>query len=290
VATVNKVNNFKKEAGAVVSPVIKIRPLRGWVGIDFAELWTYRELLYFLTWRDIKVRYKQTVIGFAWAILQPLLMTLIFTLFFGILAAIPSQGVPYVLFTFTALVPWTLFASGVTRASNSLIYDAALIQKVYFPRLLLPLAGILSPLLDFFFAFVVLIGMMLFYGYAPGLAMLALVPFLLLTLMFTMGIGLWLSAINVEYRDVGQLVPFLVQLLFFASPVIYPSSFVPARFQAAYGLLNPMAGVIEGFRWALLGTEPPGLMILASAGIIILILVSGALYFRYREKAFADVV
>jgi lipopolysaccharide transport system permease protein len=271
-------------------PVTLIQPQKGWIWVNLRELWAYRELLYFLTWRDIKVRYKQTVIGFSWAIMQPLLMTLIFTLFFGILAAIPSQGIPYALFTFTALVPWTFFANGVTRASGSLIYDAALLQKVYFPRLLLPLAGILSPLLDFFFAFLVLIGLMIFYGYAPGLAMLALVPFLLLAVMFTLAIGLWLAALNVEYRDIGQIVPFLVQLLFFASPVIYPSSFVPARFQMAYGLLNPMSGVIEGFRWAILGTKPPGLLMLASAGIIVILLVSGVFYFRYREKAFADVV
>jgi lipopolysaccharide transport system permease protein len=243
-----------------------------------------------LTWRDVKVRYKQTVIGFGWAIMQPLLMTLIFTLFFGMLAAIPSQGVPYALFTFTALVPWTFFANGVTRASSSLIYDAGLIQKVYFPRLLLPVAGILSPLLDFFFAFLVLVGLMFYYHYTPGWPMLAVIPLLLLATMFSLGIGLWLAAINVEYRDVGQIVPFLVQLLFFASPVIYPASFVPARFQVAYGLLNPMSGIIEGFRWAILGTKPPSLLLLASTGIIVLLLVSGVFYFRYREKAFADVV
>jgi lipopolysaccharide transport system permease protein len=271
-------------------PVTLIRPQKGWIAVNLKEVWAYRELLYFLTWRDIKVRYKQTVIGFAWAVLQPILMTTIFTLFFGILAAIPSQGVPYALYIYTALVPWGFFANGVTRASGSLIYDAALIQKVYFPRLLLPLAGILSPLLDFFFAFLVLIGLIVYFHYAPGVAMLALLPFLLLAGMFTLGIGLWLAAINVEYRDVGQIVPFLVQLLFFASPVIYPSSFVPARFQVAYGLLNPMSGVIEGFRWAILGTKPPGLLMLASAGIIVLILVSGVFYFRSREKAFADVV
>lgn len=289
-AIINKLNNDKREVGAGSPPVIKIRPIHGWAWIDFAELWEYRELLYFLTWRDIKVRYKQTIIGFSWAILQPLLMMLIFTLFFGILANIPSQGVPYALFVYTALVPWTFFASGVTRSSGSLIYDAALIQKVYFPRILLPLSGILSPLLDFFFAFVVLIILMLYYGYTPEITILALIPFLLLALMFTLGIGFWLSAINVEYRDVGHIVPFLVQLLFFASPVIYPSSFVPERYQAVYGLLNPMVGVIDGFRWALLGTEPPGLIMLASTVIIILVLVSGAFYFRYRERSFADVV
>ncbi len=274
----------------VETPIVAIRPQTKWISINFHEIWAYRELLYFLTWRDIKVRYKQTIIGFAWAILQPLLMALIFWLFFGILAKIPSEGIPYMLFTYTALVPWTLFSNGVTRAANSLIYDAALIQKVYFPRLISPTAGILSPLVDFIFAFIVMIIVMLIYGYVPGFTMLAIIPFLILTIMLTLGIGFWLSAINVEFRDVGQIVPFLIQLLFFASPVIYSSSFVPVRFQIAYGLLNPMSGIIEGFRWAVLGTEPPSVLMIASTAIIVFILVTGTYYFRYREKIFADVV
>ncbi len=272
-------------------PTTLIGPQSNGLLPDWRELWAYRELLYFMTWRDIKVRYKQTIIGFAWVILQPALMTLIFTLFFGVLAAMPSQGVPYALFIFTALVPWNLFASGVTRAAGSLIGDAALIQKVYFPRLISPLASILSPLIDFLFTFIVLIILMFVFKYHPQWVMLGVIPLLGLLLMFALGIGLWFAAINVEYRDVNYIVPFLVQLLFFASPVIYPTSFVPARYQMAYGLLNPMAGIIEGFRWAILQTQRPGIPLMtASAAIIFVVLFTGILYFRHRERAFADVV
>ena len=281
--SVNKVS-------APVVPVTVIRPLKGWTPINLRELWSYRELLYFLTWRDIKVRYKQTLIGFAWAIIQPLFMMIVFSLFFGTLAKVPSEGIPYPLFTYAALLPWTLFANGVTIASNSLILGANLVQKVYFPRLLMPLASILSPLVDFAIAFVVLVGLMLYFGYYPQVTMLWILVFLLLELMLALGVGLWLSAINVEYRDVSHAVPFLVQLWLFASPVVYGTTFVPERFQVAYGLINPMVGIIDGFRWAILGTERPSHLIFASVAIIIVILVSGAFYFRRREKAFADVV
>jgi len=247
-------------------------------------------LLYFLVWRDIKVRYKQTVIGIAWAIIQPLLTMVIFTLFFGTLAKVPSEDIPYPLFSFAALVPWTLFASGINRASTSLVQDANIIQKVYFPRLLTPLASILSPLADFVISLVVLIGLMFYYHYSPFITMLWLPLFLLLELVLALGVGLWLAAINVEYRDVAYATPFLIQLWLFASPVIYSSSFVPERFQVAYGLLNPMSGIIEGFRWAILGTKPPSVLIIASAAIITVILISGAFYFRRRERVFADVV
>jgi lipopolysaccharide transport system permease protein len=283
---VNKVNKISTP----VAPVTVIRPLKGWIPINLRELWAYRELLYFFTWRDIKVRYKQTLIGFAWAIIQPFFMMIIFSLFFGTLAKVPSEGIPYPLFSYAALLPWTLFANGVTRASNSLVQDANLVQKVYFPRLLMPLASILSPLVDFAIAFVVLLGLMLYFGYYPHVTMLWILVFLLLELMLALGVGLWLSAINVEYRDVAWATPFLIQLLLFASPVIYPSTFVPERFQTAYGLLNPMSGIIEGFRWAILGTEPPSYLIFASVAIIVVILISGAFYFRRREKSFADVV
>jgi lipopolysaccharide transport system permease protein len=272
------------------APVIVIRPLRGWLPINLRELWAYRELLYFFIWRDIKIRYRQAVFGFAWAIIQPLFMMIIFSLFFGTLAKVPSGDVPYPLFSYAALVPWTLFAGSITRASNSLVQNSNLIQKVYFPRLLMPLSEILSPLVDFVIAFVVLIGLMFYFGYYPGIIMLWLPFFLILELMLALGVGLWLSAINVEYRDVSFLVPLLVQLWLFASPVIYSISFVPERFQTAYALINPMVGIIEGFRWTILGTEPPSQLLLASAVIIIVILVSGAFYFRRREKAFADVV
>jgi len=274
---------------ATTAQVTVIRPPKGWIPINLRELWAYRELLYFLTWRDIKIRYKQTVLGFAWAILQPLFMMVVFSLFFGTLAKLPSEGIPYPLFSFAALLPWTLFASGMTRSSNSLVADANLIQKVYFPRLIMPLASVLAPLVDFLIAFVVLIAMMFYFGYTPGVTMLWLLPFILLELVFALGVGLWLSAINVQYRDVGYTVPFLVQLGLFVSPVVYPSTMLPEQFQAVYGL-NPMAGVIEGFRWALLGTEPPGYLIAASTGIAVLILVTGIFYFRRRERAFADVV
>ena len=274
---------------ATTAQVTVIRPPKGWIPINLRELWAYRELLYFLTWRDIKIRYKQTVLGFAWAVLQPLFMMVVFSLFFGTLAKLPSEGIPYPLFSFAALLPWTLFASGMTRSSNSLVADANLIQKVYFPRLIMPLASVLAPLVDFLIAFVVLIAMMFYFGYTPGVTMFWLLPFILLELVFALGVGLWLSAINVQYRDVGYTVPFLVQLGLFVSPVVYPSTMLPEQFQAVYGL-NPMAGVIEGFRWALLGTEPPGYLIAASTGIAVLILVTGIFYFRRRERAFADVV
>jgi lipopolysaccharide transport system permease protein len=280
---------LKDEARVSSAPHITIRPLRGWVPIDFHALWAYRELLYFLTWRDIKVRYRQTVLGFAWAIIQPLFMMIVFSLFFGTLAKVPSENIPYPLFNYAAVLPWTLFASGVTRSSNSLVQDVNLIQKVYFPRLLMPLAGILSPLVDFVIAFVVLIGMMFYFGYYPGVTMLWIVPLLILELVLALGIGLWLSAINVEYRDVGYAIPFLIQLGLFASPVVYSSTFVPVRFQTAYGLINAMAGIIEGFRWAILGTRPPSYLLIASVVIILVIFISGAFYFRRREKLFADV-
>ncbi len=271
-------------------PSIVIRPLRGWLPINLRELWAYRELLFFFIWRNIKIFYRQAVFGFAWAIIQPLFMMIVFTLFFGTLAKVPSGDVPYPLFSYAALVPWVLFSSAVTRSSNSLTHNANLIQKVYFPRLLMPLADVLSPVVDFMISFVILIGMMFYFGYYPTVIMLMVPVFLILELMLALGMGLWLSAINVEYRDVTFLVPLLIQLWLFASPIIYSVSFVPERFHTAYALLNPMVGIIEGFRWAILGTEPPSLMLLASAGIIIVILISGAFYFRRREKAFADVV
>ncbi|OGO01492.1 MAG: hypothetical protein A2Y90_02130 [Chloroflexi bacterium RBG_13_52_12] len=218
-------------------------------------------------------------------------MMLVFTLFFGKLAKVPSEGVPYPLFSYAALLPWTLFSESLTRASNSLVNDTNLIQKVYFPRILIPMSSILSPLVDFAIAFVVLVGLMLYYHYLPTVMLLWLPAFLLLQLMLALGMGLWLSAINVEFRDVRYAVPFLIQLWLFASPVIYSSSFVPERFQVAYGIINPMSGIIEGFRWAILGTAPPSyLQLITSAAIIIVILISGVFYFRRREMAFADYI
>ncbi len=284
-----KLNNFKRGGETTSPPVIKIRPLRGWVGIDFAELWAYRELLYFLTWRDIKIRYKQTALGFVWAILQPFLMMVVFSLFFGNLLSVPSEGIPYPLFNYAAMLPWTLFSQGITRASESLVGNVNMVQKVYFPRLIMPLSGILAPVVDFAIAFVILIGMMFYFGYPPTMKMLWLPVFIILALATASGVGVWLSAINVKYRDVRYAVPFLVQLWLFASPVVYSSSVLPTSFQAIYGL-NPMAGVIEGFRWALLGTEPPGSLMAVSIMILIAILISGVFYFKRSEKTFADVI
>ena len=270
-------------------PVIIIRPSQGWIPVNLRELWEYRELLYFLTWREIKVRYKQTLLGFAWAVIQPLMMMIVFTLFFGNLAKVPSEGIPYPLFNYAALLPWMLFAEGVTRSSGSLIMSSALIQKVYCPRLVMPVSGILSPIVDFAIAFVILIGMMFYFGYPPTVGMLWLPAFTLLAIMTSLGVGLWLSAINVRYRDVRYVVPFLVQLWLFASPVVYSSSLLPERFQVLYGL-NPMAGVIDGFRWSLLGTNPPGTLLVVSVIIVIVLLISGAFYFRRMERTFADVI
>lgn len=284
-----KTNSLKRESNVGSLPVVVIRPSLGWIPINLRDLWIYRELLYFLTWREVKVRYKQTLLGAAWAIIQPFFMMVVFTLFFGKLARVPSEGIPYPLFNYAALLPWTLFAEGITRSSNSLIQDANLVKKVYFPRLVMPLSSILSPLVDFAIAFTILIGMMFYYGYPPTMQMLWLPAFIILALMTALGVGLWLSAINVKYRDVRYVIPFLIQLWLFASPVVYSSSLLPEKFQVIYGL-NPMAGVIEGFRWALLGTEPPGSLIAISVIIVIVILISGAFYFRRSEKTFADVI
>ena len=284
-----EVNRAKQETDISAAPTVVIRPSRGWIPINLKDLWVYRELLYFLTWREIKVRYKQTVLGFAWAILQPFCMMIVFTLFFGTLAKIPSEGIPYPLFNYAALLPWTLFAEGISRSSTTMVQDANLIRKVYFPRLVMPISGILSPLVDFAIAFTILIGMMFYFGYSPTIYVLLLPAFIILALMTSLGVGLWLSAINVKYRDVRYVIPFLVQLWLFASPVVYSSNLLPEKFRIIYGL-NPMAGVIEGFRWVLLGTEPPGSLIAISVIIVVVILISGAFYFRHNEKIFADVI
>jgi lipopolysaccharide transport system permease protein len=271
-------------------PVLRLEPSRGWVSLNLGELWTYRELLYFLAWREIKVRYKQTALGAAWAIIQPFFTMLIFSLFFGRLAGIPSEGVPYPIFSLTGLVPWTFFANGLTQSSNSLVGSSNLINKVYFPRLAIPVSVILSGLVDFALAFAVLLAMMLYYGIAPGWGLLWLPAFLLLALATSLGVGLWFSALNVEYRDIRYVVPFLTQFWMFATPIAYPSSLLREPWRTVYAL-NPMVGVVEGFRWALLGVKTaPGPMIGASALAALVILAGGAYYFRRMERTFADVV
>jgi len=271
-------------------PLVTIRPRRSWVPLDLKELWAYRELLYFLTWRDVKVRYKQTALGAAWAIIQPLFMMIVFTLAFGKLAKIPSDGVPYPLFAYAALLPWQLFAHSLSEASNSLVNNERLITKVYFPRLVVPIAAVLGGLVDFLVSFVILLILMFYYRVVPGMAIVALPLFLALAIATALGVGLWLSALNVQYRDVRYTITFLTQIWLFATPVAYPSSLVPARWRFIYGL-NPMAGVVEGFRWALLGKAPPSVPLLVASSIgVALILVGGLFYFRRMEQIFADVV
>lgn len=277
---------FIGETAAV--PLIDIRPSRGWVPVNLRDLWVYRELLYFLAWREIKIRYKQTVLGLAWAIIQPLMMMIVFTLFFGNLAQVPSEGIPYPLFNYAALLPWTLFSEGINRSANSLVQDVNLVRKIYFPRLVMPLAGVLAPVVDFAIAFTILIGMMFYYDYPPTAGLLWLPAFLILAIITALGVGLWLAALNIKYRDLRYTIPFLIQVWLFASPVVYPSSLLPQKYQLVFAL-NPMAGVIEGFRWALLGTQPPNSLIAVSTLIVLVILVSGAYYFRRCEKTFADV-
>ncbi len=267
-----------------------IQPSPGWVKLELAEIWHYRDLLFFLTWRDIKVRYQQTVLGAAWAIIQPLFSMIVFTVFFGRFAKVPSDGVPYPLFAYTALLPWQLFAYGLTESSNSVVVNERLITKVYFPRVIVPLASVFAGLVDFAIAFVVLIGMLVWYGVKPTAAVLTLPLFVVLAVATAFGVGLWLSALNVQYRDVRHTLTFVVQLWLFASPVAYSSTLVPARWRPLYGL-NPMAGVIEGFRWALLGkAAAPGFMFVVSLLVVAFVLVSGLYYYRRMEKTFADVV
>lgn len=272
------------------TPTILIEPSKGWRSLNLKELWQYRELLYFLTWRDIKVRYTQTVLGAAWAIIQPFFTMVVFSLFFGKLAKMPSDGVPYPLFAFAALVPWTFFANGVTQASNSLVQSSNVLKKIYFPRLSVPIASVMGGAVDFLFAFLVLVAMMLVYGFAPTLNVLWLPFFLLLTFGTALGVGLWLAAINVQFRDVRYAVPFMIQFWLFATPIAYPSSLLSEPWRTLYGL-NPMVGVVEGFRWALLGNQSaPGPMLWVSALAMVLVLVTGAFYFRRMEKSFADTV
>ncbi len=280
----------QSESRVAEQRTVVIEPPRRWEALSLREFWKYRELLYFLIWRDVKVRYKQTVIGAAWAILQPFLTMVVFSIIFGGLIRVPSDGVPYPVFSYAALLPWNFFAAALNRSGNSLVYDTNLISKVYFPRLILPLSAVLSMTLDFAVAFVILLAMMFFYGIVPGVAVLSLPLFLLLALMTALGCGLWLSALNVKYRDIAYVIPFLTQFWFFITPVAYPSSIIPEAWRALYGL-NPMSGVVEGFRWALLGTaRAPDTLIFVSTVVVAVLLSGGLLYFRRMENEFADVV
>ena len=267
-----------------------VEPRKAFWDLELGSLWDYRELLYFLVWRDIKVKYKQTALGVAWAVLQPILATLIFSIFFGRLAHIPSDGVPYPVFVYVAMVPWQYFANALTESSNSLVASQNLIKKVYFPRLVIPLGSVLAGLVDFCFAFLVLIGMMFYYGIHPGPSIVLFPVFLLLAVCTALAVGLWMSALNVQYRDVKYTITFLTQFWMFATPVVYPASIVPAKWRMWYGL-NPMAGVVNGFRYALLGkAASPGPMIWVSAAAVAVLLLGGLLYFRKMESTFADVV
>ena len=275
---------------ATASQEVLIQPQKGWLKFDLASLYRYRELLYFLVWRDVKVRYKQAAIGITWVVLQPLLTMIVFTVIFGLFAKIPSDGLPYPLFTFTALLPWNYFSQAISRSGTSLVSNSNLISKVYFPRLLVPIAGALGPVVDFLISFVILLGMMAWYGVAPTWGVVFLPFFLLLSFLTALATCLFLSALNVKYRDVAHAIPFLVQFWMYASPVVYSVNLIPEKWRLLYSL-NPMSGVIEGFRWALLGKEQPAFStIVVSTLVVLALLFGGLVYFRRTERTFADVI
>jgi lipopolysaccharide transport system permease protein len=272
------------------APTIEIQPTRGWAALKLSDLWEYRELLYFLVWRDLKVRYKQTALGIAWVVIQPLLATAIFTLIFGYLVGVSSGSLPYPVFAFSGLVPWTYFAGTLTRSGTSLVSNSALITKVYFPRLLIPLSGALNGLVDLAVALLVLLGLMLVLGVVPSAGAFTLPLFVLLAIASALGVSLWLAALNVQYRDVNHILPFLVQVWMYATPIVYPSSLIPDRWRAVYAL-NPMVTVVEGFRWGLTGVgQLPLSMVLVSTSVAIGVLVSGVIFFRRTERTFADII
>jgi lipopolysaccharide transport system permease protein len=281
-------STIQQPAGDIT--ITRIEPSRGWIALKLSELWEYRELLYFLVWRDIKVRYKQSVLGGAWAIIQPLFTMVIFSIFFGKLAKMPSDGIPYPIFSYAALVPWSFFANGLSQASNSLVGSSNLIKKVYFPRMAIPIASVLGGIVDFVLAFAMLVGMIFYYGMIPTWNVIWLPFFLLIAFITSLGVSLWLSAMYVQFRDVRHVISFLTQIWLFATPIAYPSSLLAEPWRTFYGI-NPMTGVVEGFRWALLGTKTaPGPMVIVSSLVALAVLISGAFYFRRLEKTFADVV
>ena len=279
-----------------ISPVprVVVRPSSGWIPINFRDLWVYRELLFFIAWRDLKVRYKQTVLGVAWVLFQPLIAMLIYTVLFGYLLRAPSAGIPYPIFAYAGLLPWNYFANSLNRSSTSIINNTNLITKVFFPRLVIPIAGVLSPLVDFIIAFLILLCMMVFYHMTPTICTFTLPIFLLLAVLTALGFGLWLSALNVRYRDVNYLVPFLIQIWMYLTPVIYDVSLIPERFRWLLAL-NPMTGVVVGFRWALFGAEMndpniPTELFTVTILITLLVLITGVIFFRNTEKSFADII
>jgi len=285
-----KINNNQLSTTSKAGFMIRIEPSSGWTSLKLKDIWEYRELLGIFVWRDLKVRYRQTVIGALWAIIQPLLTMVVFNVFFGRLGKIPSDGIPYPIFSYAALVPWTFFASSINLASNSLVNNSDMIKKIYFPRLTMPFASVLACLVDFVLAFIILLGMMFYYGFIPTLNILWFPFFVLLAMVTALGVSLWLSAMNVQFRDVRYMIPFITQIWLFATPVAYPSSLLTEPWRTLYGL-NPMVGVVEGFRWALLNTDTsPGPMIFVSFFVALMILVSGIYYFRRMEKMFADVI
>ncbi|HUI06235.1 MAG TPA: ABC transporter permease [Verrucomicrobiae bacterium] len=272
------------------APCLVIGPRKSWLDLDLRSIYVYRELLYFLVWRDVKVRYKQASIGATWAILQPVLTMLVFTIIFGKFAKMPSDGLPYPIFAYTALLPWNYFAQAISQSGSSVVRNSNLISKVYFPRLIMPIASTLTPLVDFAIAFIILVGMMVWYGITPTWGVLALPLFLLLAMLTAVAVCLFLSALNVQYRDVEHAIPFLVQFWMYASPVVYSVHIVPEKWRALYSL-NPMVGVMEGFRWALLGrVHPDFVVMIVSAAAVVLLLFGGLIYFRRMERTFADVI
>ncbi len=272
------------------SQVVTLSPSKGWLGIDLRELWHYRELIYFLTWRDIKVRYKQATLGIAWAILQPMLTTAITSVVFGYLLKVDTGSLPYPVFTLAALLPWHLFQLSLQKSSISLVGNANLITKIYFPRIIIPLSSVLAVLVDFAISLILLFIVMLFYKLPFTWNMLWLIPLTLLSILAALAVGLWLSALNVQYRDIQQMVPFLLQIWMYATPIVYPITIIPEGTIRYLYSLNPMVGVVQGFRWALFGGSPPDMTLLFSAAAVLILLISGLFFFRRMEKTFADVV
>ena len=270
--------------------VIEIEPSRGWEALDLRGVWEYRELVWFLIWRDIKVRYKQASLGIAWAVIQPVMTMLVFTLIFGRLAQLPSDGLPYPVCTFTALLPWQLFSGALTGSANSVVNSASLISKVYFPRLVIPIASVMATLVDFSISFGVLLGLMAWYGISLRLAVVVLPLLVMLALAIALAVGLWASALNVRYRDVRHVMPFVVQFWLLASPVAYSTSLITSPTWRAVYSLNPMVGVIEGFRWAVLGSTPPSVLVVPSIFVTGVLLATGLFFFRRTEASFADVI